>query len=58
MSGKSQPPSAAEERLRSFPTFHRLSPREMFVVVVVWVLLIFYSISYSYARGKLSIPSP
>jgi hypothetical protein len=46
----------AEERLRSFPTLHRLTNREMVVAIVLWILLTIYSISYSYARGKLAVP--
>jgi hypothetical protein len=47
---------AAEERLRTFPVFHRLNRQEMLVAIVLWILLTMYSIGYSYARGNLAIP--
>jgi hypothetical protein len=53
---QSHPLSDEEARLRTFPTFHRLSRQEMVVAIVLWIVLTMYAISYSYARGKLSIP--
>ena len=46
----------AKERLRQFPTFHRLGKQEWIVALVLWVILTCFSISYSYALGKLSMP--
>jgi hypothetical protein len=46
----------AERKKLAFPTFRRLTKNEICIAVALWALLTLFSISCSYARGKLSIP--
>jgi len=48
-------PLAEEEKL-AFPTFRRLTRHEIYIALALWAFLTLFSIGWSYARGKLSIP--